>query len=96
MTINVALVTSEALIMGCDSIASSSRPMIDPFNQSWVQDDEGEFVRDPEGRYLMRLEMSDIQQVVSTLMSGVSKMFLVHAEPPVVATTAGAAVGRAL
>lgn len=91
MTINVALVTSEALIMGCDSIASSTRPMIDPFNLDWHKDDDGNLVKDKKGRYLIPIDRSDVERVVSNLYSGVSKMFLIHNEPDVIATTAGAA-----
>ena len=91
MTINVALVTAEALIMGCDSMASVTTPMLDPFTHPWLSDDKGKLVKDAEGRYLVPIEMSDVRPVVENLMSGVTKMFLICAEPPIVATTAGAA-----
>ena len=34
MTINIALATSEGLVLGCDSIASSIEYVVDPFAKS--------------------------------------------------------------
>ena len=84
MTINLALVTGEVLIMGCDSIASSTRPMVNPFRRPWLKDGKGKLVKDADGRFLMPLDTSDITPVVYNLMSGVTKMFLVYKNPPIV------------
>lgn len=35
MTINVILKTSDALVLGCDSVASTTRYYLDPFDLPW-------------------------------------------------------------
>ena len=77
--------------MGCDSISSITRPMVNPFGRPFVTDENGEFVLDGDGNALLPVATGDIQGVVAGLMSGVTKMFLIYKDPPVVATTAGAA-----
>ena len=37
MTVNIGLITSEALVLGCDSVASTSKPFLDPMSLgSWT------------------------------------------------------------
>ena len=91
MTINVALLTNDALIMGCDSIASVMTPMVDPFQHKWPTDDDGKFLTDEHGNHLIPIALTEIETVVTTVMSGVQKMFLIHKDPDIVAVTAGLA-----
>jgi len=65
--------------------------MIDPFIRQPHKDSDGKLMTDEQGRYLIPIKRSDIERVVSNLHSGVSKMFLVHEDPDIVAITAGAA-----
>jgi len=93
MTINVGLVTSEALILGCDSISSISKTMIDPFKGSgpYATDENGEFLKDKEGNLLIAFK--NPESVVTATYSGVTKMFKLyeHNGTVVAGTTAGQA-----
>ena len=91
MTINVALVTSEALVFGCDSIASTTEYFLPPF-ELVETDDEGKVVFDDEQRATVRFKLGDLQPLVTNAWSGVTKMFQISDKPaPVVVVTAGAA-----
>src|SRR5579871_474563 len=85
MTINVAVVTSEALVLGCDSIASTMRYFVDPFSVPSV--DLG------DGKVQLTVSTDDIVPHVTNSWDGVTKMFLLnHAGgTPVAAVTAGLA-----
>jgi hypothetical protein len=91
MTINVALVTNEAIIFGCDSIASATTPMIRPFDNPAATDEGGNTLTDADGNALIPL--IDVQQVVTDVFSGVTKMFQIYDRnnTVVAATTAGMA-----
>lgn len=91
MTINVAVVTSEAVILGCDSVASVTQNFLNPvpFVQ---QDNAGNFEVDENGKYVARFTYEDLQSVVTDAWGGVTKMFqLCGDENPVAAVTAGLA-----
>jgi hypothetical protein len=95
MTINVGLVTSEALILGCDSIASSSRPYLNPLRFAKRAAD-GSLELDAEGRYVATFKYEDLDQVVANAWGGVQKMFPLcdgtkQNETHVAAVTAGLA-----
>lgn len=95
MTINVALVTSEAVVLGCDSIASSTRPYLDPF--AYIEKDaQGNFVKDETGRMVAKFGFENLQQVVMDAWGGVTKMFRLCADNnPVAGVTSGLAqLGR--
>lgn len=92
MTINVALVTSEGLVFGCDSIASTTAYLVDPFALNWPMDQQGQSLKDAGGKPLMSYDPSMIQQVVTNAWGGVTKMCPIHDDStPVVAVTAGLA-----
>ena len=92
MTINVALVTNEVLVLGCDSVASTKSYVLDPFRLRADQDDKGTLIRDDKGRFILRFKFDDLDQVVTDAWGGVTKMFTIHPDPsPVVAITAGLA-----
>lgn len=95
MTVNIGLVTSDALVLGCDSVASTIQPFVDPFAPSveLVKDANGMVQADADGRYHLKFKYENIQQVVTSAWGGVTKMFPVHPKPsPVVAITAGLAL----
>ena len=84
MTVNVALVTSEALILGCDSIASTRGYYLNPFKFPLEPDEEG--------KYVLKFTFDDIERPVVDVRSGVTKMFPIHeGESPVAAVTSGVA-----
>lgn len=91
MTINIVLVTNEALIMGCDSIASSTTPAINPFEADIHKDADGKPIKDADGNFLLVFKPEEITTQVTTLLSGVTKGFKIYEKPDVVALTAGLA-----
>ncbi|MGF6879046.1 hypothetical protein [Paraburkholderia sp. MM5477-R1] len=74
MTINIALVTSEAFVLGCDSISSETDFFLRPLN-CIETDAEGNFVLDADGRATARFTLDQIQQVVTNSFGNVTKMF---------------------
>ena len=92
MTINIALATSEGLVLGCDSIASSIEYAIDPFELSQPKDEDGEPLVDGEGHPLVSFDPSSIRPVVTNAWGGVTKLFQIHGgAAPVAAVTSGIA-----
>ena len=92
VTVNVGLITSGALVLGCDSIASATEPMLRPFGFLEV-DEDGRPVMDEDGKCTAKFEFRDIQEIVTSTWVGVTKMFQIHPDPaPVVAVTAGLAM----
>ena len=84
MTINVALVTSEAIVFGCDSTTSSTSHMLNvfPFLDGTAED----------GKLVAKFNFTDISPVVTNAWSGVTKMFQIGDHNiPVAAVTAGTA-----
>ena len=91
MTVNVGLITSDALVLGCDSVASVTEPLLDPFRFLEL-DEDGKLVIDENGKLTVKFGFQDLQQCVTSAWGGVTKMFQIHPAPsPVVAVTAGAA-----
>ncbi len=87
MTINVAVSTSEALVFGCDSIASTTRHLLDPFALNPV--DLG------NGKHKIEFDYGELIPHVSGAWGGVTKMFPLQDEEngaSVAAVTAGLAV----
>jgi hypothetical protein len=92
MTINIALATSDALVFGCDSVASATTPFLDPFNITWEHDDKGNILQDANGKWTLKFDVNDLNRVVTNAWGGVTKMFEIHSRPsPLVAVTAGVA-----
>ncbi|HXW27050.1 MAG TPA: hypothetical protein VEK73_20065 [Xanthobacteraceae bacterium] len=94
MTVNIGLITSDAVILGCDSVASTTSHFLDPFsnNVPWQKDEKGKFTRTKEGKYTLTFDFDDIQPVVTNAWGGITKLFEIHPSPtPMVAVTAGLA-----
>jgi hypothetical protein len=89
VTINIAVVTSDALVLGCDSVASVTTPMLNPFGQGFTKGEDGNFVKDKDGNFLVPVK--GIEHIVTDVMSGVTKMFKLYDEKNTVvaATTSG-------
>ena len=84
MTINIALVTSEAIVFGCDSIASKTEPFLNVLDHIVEPDNDG--------RMVVKFDHQDLTPVVTNSWTGVRKMFSIGANRvPVVAVTAGLA-----
>lgn len=91
MTINVAVVTSESIVMGCDSISSAMGVFLNPF-ETLERDENGNAVADAEGNWTARFPPTALRHVVTWARSGVTKMFALCGDHnPVAATTAGLA-----
>ena len=91
MTVNIGLITSEALVLGCDSVASTSKPFLDPMSLPWELDSNGVPLEE-DGKYTLKFNFGDFEQVVTSAWGGVTKMFQIHPNPsPVVAVSAGLA-----
>jgi hypothetical protein len=84
MTINIALSTSEGLILACDSISSTTGYFVPAF---------GDHVQSIDGTtYTATYKISDVVTQVTDSWGGVTKMFLLHAgDAPVAAITSGLA-----
>ncbi len=92
MTINIGLVTSEAVVFGCDSIASVTGYYLNPFRLEFEKDSNGEPKVDGNDRATVKSHFDDVEQIVTDAWGGVTKMFEIHPYPTtVVAVTAGLA-----
>lgn len=95
MTINVALVTNEALIMGCDSVASTTRFLLDPIKVI-PRDAEGNWLQDEQGNWNVKFNFNDLDTIVANAWGGVQKMFILcggqkNSHTTVAAVTSGLA-----
>lgn len=92
MTINIALATTDALVLGCDSVASTSNFFIDPMRIDWEVDPDGNPVKDANGKFSLKFDYGDYESIVTNAWGGVTKMFEIHRCPsPIVAVTSGLA-----
>lgn len=91
MTVNVLLVTAEAVIFGCDSVSSAIEPRLDPF-QFLEKTPEGAFAVDEQGRWTARFPLSALKHEVISTWQGVTKMFPICANgAQIAAMTSGLA-----
>lgn len=96
VTINVALVTSDAVLLACDSLTSSHSFLVDPALLSPARDANGNPITDDStGEPLFSLRGFE-QSYVTDVYGGAQKMFLLHEceknGVSVAAVTAGLAV----
>ena len=75
MTINVGLITSEALILGCDSTASTGDFYLDPFADGLQRGPDGKILLDADGRATIKFDFGELQHIVTDAWGGVTKMF---------------------
>ncbi len=84
MTINIAVLTSEALVLSCDSIASVTEYFVDPFACPSERTDDGSLS--------VTVTAADVIPQVTNTWDGVTKLFLLRGGScPVAAVTAGLA-----
>jgi hypothetical protein len=95
MTINIVLLTSDAVVFGCDSLSSANRPVIDPFSKGInpALDASGSPILDDAGNHVYSLRPENVSWLVTDVFGGVNKMFpLYHnGETTVAAVTNGLA-----
>ena len=89
MTINIALVTNDSIVFGCDSVASQRQALIDPFDLEFVKDESGDLKRDTRKNPHVVLDLTKIQRPVTNVRSGVTKLFELSQSPPTAAVTTG-------
>jgi hypothetical protein len=75
MTINVALVTGHAVVIGCDSTASVTQPFLNPFTAGLAVDKAGNPKQDRQGRYTVKFKYEQLEEIVTDAWGGVTKMF---------------------
>jgi len=91
VTVNIGLITSEALVLGCDSVASTIDYLLDPTGH-YATDADGKPIRDADGKFIIKFGYEDFRPIVTNAWGGVTKMFQIHPDPsPVVAVTSGLA-----
>ncbi|AIO82963.1 Uncharacterised protein [Burkholderia pseudomallei] len=91
MTINIALATSEAVILGCDSLSSTTDYLLSPWDFI-ERDAHGAPVLDENGLVTARFPLDGLQPVVTNAFGGVTKMFSIsHGGVEAAAVTSGLA-----
>jgi hypothetical protein len=93
MTINVAMVTYDSVVLGCDSLSSVVEPMIDPAAAAFALDAQGQEIVDAHGNRCIPFDLSQARPVTTQVFGGVSKMFPLyeHESTNVAAVTSGLA-----
>jgi len=94
MTINVAVVTSEAVILGCDSFSSYVEPVIKINNTVYAKDAAGNEILDADGNKVIAVNPANVSHMARAVVGGASKMFVVYERHglSVAAVTAGLAM----
>lgn len=89
MTINVAVATFDAIVLGCDSLSSIIQPVLNLAGRGPAVDGDGRPILDAQGRQLVALDGVEHHPV--TVFGGVSKMFLLYEDQDtsVAAVTSG-------
>jgi hypothetical protein len=78
MTTLVALSTKDSLVMGCDSLASVTKPLVDPWDLREFFDDDFKIKTDAEGKPILNSFMQIYdkkREIPSDHMTHVSKLF---------------------
>lgn len=98
MTTNVVVATYHGVVLGCDSLSSIVERAYFPFRapDALARDEQGELIRDPQGRPLIIFDDRNLQMTPTNIMGGVRKMFILYQdkdssdiERSIAATTAG-------
>lgn len=93
LTINIAVATRDAIILGCDSLSSVVETAAFPLRNGmgFAKDANGNEIIDADGNRL--IPVGEVRSVVTNVYGGVSKMFLLYEKNgfSVAAVTAGKA-----
>lgn len=93
LTINVAIATYDAIVLGCDSLSSRTAQAVLPFsNGGFARDADGNELIDASGHKVV--STAELQMVVTDVFTGAKKMFLLYEDEncTVAGVTAGLAV----
>lgn len=95
LTINIAVVTRESVILGCDSLSSASDWAFFPYRDGaqFAKDAQGNFILDASGNRVISIPHPQVEHVVTTVFGGARKMFCLYEDPDtqVAAITSGSA-----
>lgn len=78
VTINVAALTYDAIVLGCDSFSSLTDTAVFPFRPDgagFAVDANGDLITDADGNFVVPFAQPYIQTVATTVFAGISKMF---------------------
>lgn len=91
MTINVAVSTFDAIVLGCDSLSSVVQPVMNLARARPAVDGNGQPLRDRNGSIMVALDGECIEHYPVNVFGGVSKMFLLYEDrdTSVAAVTSG-------
>lgn len=80
LTINVAIATYDAIVLGCDSLSSVVERAIFPFreNSAFALDANGNQIRDADGNLVVALRQDQLAYTATSVMGGVRKMFVLY------------------
>jgi hypothetical protein len=78
MTVNIGLVTSDAVVLGCDSVASTTNYFLDPIALPWVKGADGKHLKDANGKFSLSFDFDDYQPLVTNAWGGVTKMRILY------------------
>lgn len=80
MTINVAIATYDAVVLGCDSLSSRVERAFFPFrnNSSFAVDGDGNQIRDADGNLVVAFRQDQLTYTATSVMGGVRKMFVLY------------------
>lgn len=96
MTINIALVTFNGIVLGCDSLSSIVQRVILPFSEDTVyaKDKEGNVILDEDGMPVISIIKTKQHQIATTVYGGVNKIFSLYQDDDtcVAALTSGLAI----
>lgn len=95
MTINIAMVTRESVLLGCDSLSSAVDWAFFPYRDGarFAKDANGEDLLDADGNRLISVPHEQVEHVVTTVFGGARKMFCLYedVDTKVAAVTSGSA-----
>lgn len=96
MTINIALVTNDSIVLGCDSLSSMVETAVFPFREKtpFAVDANGDVILDANGSPTISWNADKMVDVAVTVFGGVSKIFCLYDQndTSVAAVTAGLAL----
>lgn len=78
MTINIAVATFDAIVLGCDSLSSVVHPMMNLAGVQPAVDANGAALLDKDGKPVFAFDQARVDHYPVNVFGGVSKMFLLY------------------